>query len=164
MLKNNKKFNSLLAPSLIGIILIIIFFIGGNACLLRQDIANWPNVTAEVVSVEHKNVCEAPEVSSACYDVFFIKYAYLVNGKKYINQLEQTFLTSYFAGKKFNVYYKRDNPQIVFAKEEIPNRARFYLPLILGLLLFVPVVILVGQYLRIKIIKRYEKLKISRLS
>ncbi len=140
--KNNKESNSLIGLFFIGLTLAVIFFVGGNASLLKQNIANWPKAKAEVISVERKTVCETPERSGACYNIFFIKYSYCVSGKKYTSQMEQMYVTSFSPGKVFNVYYKKDNPELVFTKERFPTRFDLYLPLISGLAIIIPVIIL----------------------
>jgi hypothetical protein len=128
--EDNKKPNSLVGLFFIGLILIVIFFIGGSASLLKQNITNWPKARAEVISVEHKIVCETPERSGACYAIFFVKYSYYVNGKKYTSQMEQMYGTSYSPGKTLDVYYKKDNPQLVFVNGKIPTKFDLFLPLI----------------------------------
>lgn len=143
MLKIKKeKCGDLLALFLIGIGLVAIFFTGGNLSLLNQNITHWPKTEAKVASIDRDNICEPPESSGACYDVFFVKYLYTVNDKEYTNQLRETFLTNYSLGKKFEVYYKKDNPQVVFTKEEFPTRSDLYLPLILGSVIIIIVIIL----------------------
>lgn len=140
--QSNKSLNSLIGLFIIGLIFIVIFFIGNNASLLRQDIANWPKARAKVIAVDHKIVCETPEKSGACYAIFLINYSYEVNGKKYTNQFEQTYATSYSPGKMFYVYYKIDDPQLVFPKEKIPTKFNLYLPLFFGLFVIIPIIIL----------------------
>lgn len=140
--KNNNELNNLFGLFFIGLVLIGIFFLGGNASLLKQNIADWPKARAEVVSVERKLVCETPERSSACYNIFFIKYAYKVNGKKYTSQIEQMYGTSLSPGKVFNVYYKKDNPNFVFTKGGFPSMLELYLPLVFGLAITIFVTIL----------------------
>ncbi|MDO8661981.1 MAG: DUF3592 domain-containing protein [Candidatus Omnitrophota bacterium] len=136
---NNKKPTSLAGLFFIGLIFIAVFFIGGNASLLTQNIANWPKAKAEVISVEPEIVCETPERSSACYTIFFIKYSYNVNGKEYINQMKQEYVTNYIPGKTFDVLYKQDNPQLVFKKDDLPGKFKLYLSLIIGLIIVIPI-------------------------
>lgn len=140
--RNKKSINNLAGLFLIGLILIIVFFWGGSASLLKQNIPNWPKARAEVTSVKSKIVCETPERSSACYTLFFIEYSYTVNAKKYMSQMEQMYGTNYSPGSTFDVYYKKDNPQLVFPKGKIPTRLDFYLPLISGSAILIFVIIL----------------------
>ena len=142
-IRHGKKFQNCLGGLfLIGLIFVIIFFVGGNVSLLKQNILSWPRAKAEVISVDQKIVCDTPEKSGACYAIFFIKYLYEVNGNKYANQFEQEYATSYSSGKIFSVYYKSDNPRIAFPKEQIPTRLNLYFPLIFGLFIVISVVIL----------------------
>lgn len=151
--KNNKEPNNLVGLFFIGLILIVIFFLGGNFSLLKENIANWPKTRAEVISVESEIVCETPERSGACYSIFFINYSYLVDGKKYTSQIEQMYATNYSSGDTFDVYYREDNPQLVFTKGRIPTKYDFYLPLIFGLAIIIPVITL-WIYIRRKKIKK----------
>ena len=96
IIKNNRIKNSLLGLFCIGLMFVAIFFIGGNASLLKQNIFHWHKVTAKVISVEQKIVCDNPERSSACYAIFYIKFSYCVNGVTYINQMEQMYATPDF--------------------------------------------------------------------
>ena len=149
---NSKESNSLIGLLFIGLIFIVVFFIGGNVSLLKQNISNWPKTKAEVTLVENRTVCDNPEQSGSCYSVFLIKYLYSVSGKKYIGQMEQLYTTSFFPGKIFDIYYKEDNPEFAFIKEKIPAKSVLYFPLIFGLIIIFSVIIL-------WIYKKYSLLK-----
>lgn len=140
--KKSNKLSILAGLFFIGLLFIILFFIGDNASLLKQNIANWPKVRAEVTSVERNIVCETPERSGACYSVFIIKYLYSVNGEKYMNQTEQMYTTNYVPGKVLEVHYKKDNPRFSFVKGKFPEKFELYLPLISGLVIVFSVIVL----------------------
>lgn len=130
-----------------GLLLILLFF-SQNLKLVQQNITNWPKAVAKVISIEKEYVCETPEVSGACYNIFFIKYSYNVNNKEYIRQTKPLLINSYYPGEKFNVYYDKNNLQLSFIDSEIPTKADLHLPLVFGLIIVGLVII--GFYLKNK--------------
>lgn len=138
----HKKTNNLIGLFFIGLILIAIFFLGGNASLLKQNIANWPKTKAKVISVESKTVCNNPEMNSACYPVFYIDYSYRIGEKIFTSQMQKKYMANLSVGAVFDVYYNKDNPALVFPREKFPTRSDLYLPLIFGLAIVIPIIIL----------------------
>lgn len=134
------KYGSLIGLLFLGLILIGLFFVGGNVHLLKETIINWPTATAKITSVDQKTVCDTPEQSSACYSVFTINYVYSVNNERYTGQTEQMYATNYSPGMSLDVYYKKDNPQLAFVKGKTPTRLNLYLPLLSGLTIVIPTV------------------------
>jgi len=141
--KNRKNEKELVVLFIVGILFIAVFLVEKRFFLLKRNNANWSVAHAKIISVERKNICETPEVSSACYDTFISKYSFSVNEKKYISQTTQVFGTNYFSGKILEVYYREDSPEIVFTKEEFFSNKNnnSYLSLIFGLLIIVPIMI-----------------------
>lgn len=126
----------------IGFVLLAIFYFGGNFAVLKSDINKWPKAKARVTTIKQKEICETPETSSACYAVFIVNYVYSVNGKQYSGNIRQEFSTTYSVGKEFDVYYKANDHSMSFSKDNLPERINLYLPLIFGLSIIIPGIIL----------------------
>lgn len=145
---STRKYSSLIGLLFLGLILIGLFFVGGNVHLLKETITNWPTTTAKITSVNQKTVCDMPEQSSACYSTFTINYAYTVNNERYTGQIVQMYATTYSPGMTLEVYYKKDNPQLAFVKGRIPTKFNLYLPLLSGLIIVIPTAFFLIQLYR----------------
>ena len=78
-IKNNKRSSrDLIGLFFIGIVLVVLFYFGGNSFLLNKKVSDWPKAKAKVISLKRDQVCETPEVSSACYDIFLTTYFFIL--------------------------------------------------------------------------------------
>ncbi|MFH0855436.1 MAG: DUF3592 domain-containing protein [Candidatus Omnitrophota bacterium] len=132
------KHDSLIGLLFLGLLLIGLFYVGGNVHLLKETITNWPTAIAKITSIDQKTVCDTPEQSGACYSVFTIHYVYSVSNGEYTGQTEQMYATNYSPGMTLDVYYKKNSPQLAFVRGKIPSRFNLYLPLLVGLIIAIP--------------------------